>query len=165
MAASQCDSCKICEDSRTGSGEEEIIMPLSNSFKETWLNTVFGNAPFTPLDTLFVGVCQTVDDLGIVFGEPTFDLKYRRVPLSNDTTSWAPTNENLIKSNAVMIIFRPATTDWGMLRYFFISDAPTGGHILGWTLLDTPKHPTGDVNGGDAVAFNINGLEISTEKP
>lgn len=79
---------------------------------------------------------------------------YARAPVACSLTNWKSTqNDNLAStgssgqtSNSNTITFNaPGTTGWGSITGFAVYDAPTGGNLLFYGPLTTPK----TVNAGD----------------
>lgn len=62
-------------------------------------------------------------------------------------------------TNSSDITFGPATADWSQAVAFGIWDASTGGNLLYWANLSTPK----TVNNGDLAKFASGALEINED--
>lgn len=93
---------------------------------------------------------------------------YARVAVTSSLANWSGTQGagttvassgtggNI--SNNITITFPAPTANWGVITGFGIFDASTGGNLIIWSPLDTPK----TVNAGDAApAFPPGSLQIT----
>lgn len=135
------------------------------SFTTTWendvLNYLFGNTPMVLPANFFVGLhvggtAPANAGTGIV--EPTAGA-YTRMSLVRNTTNY-PTTVTGQVGNAVQVTFPQATTDWGTVTHWFISNVQKGGggekiYLIGEIgVLKT-------VLKGDTPSFEANGLLVS----
>lgn len=120
------------------------------------LDHVFGETSFNAADDLYVGLSTTtVSDAGGNITEPSGGA-YARVGISNDKTTWTTSSGGSI-SNAITITFVAATSAWGTITDFFLSDSSAAGNIYGYGVLGVSKA----VSSGDTVQINPSGLTIS----
>lgn len=97
-----------------------------------FLNQIMGNlfhtkeSPALP-SSYYIGLSSTSPNInGTCAGEPsTSGTGYSRVLLNNLS---APSN-GVIK-NTASITFNESVTDWGIMRYYVVYDARTGGNLL-----------------------------------
>lgn len=92
---------------------------------------------------------------------------YARVNLAPSDTNWTATQGGTTgnssgnggqTANAVSIVFPAPTGNWGTISHFGIFDAASGGNLLVWDALTTPR----TVNSGDlAPAFAIGSLVVT----
>lgn len=81
---------------------------------------------------------------------------YARKAVTNNTTNWNAASSGS-KTNAAAIDFVAATANWGTIVSFGIYDASTGGNLLFFGNLTTPRTVnTGDIPRFAAGAFVIN---------
>lgn len=110
---------------------------LENALLDHWLGASSYSAPAT----VYIGLSSTtIADDGSNVTEPSAGA-YARVAVTNNLTEW-PAAAGGSKSNANQIDFPTATADWlagADMVDFFIADAPSGGNILGFGTLPTPK--------------------------
>lgn len=137
-------------------------MPGFTNFLEvSLLDHVFGRRPYTPPDTLYVGLSSTApaeDGTGIT--EPTGG-GYARVAVPNGTTStvWNVGGTDGTKTNASVITFPAATADWGApITHFFIADSATGG-VIAYGALGVAK----TIGVGDTASFGAGSLTITLD--
>ena len=135
---------------------------MANSFtnytENLVLNSILGGAVLTPPSNLYLGLSTTtIADDGTNITEPKGG-NYARVSVANNSTSF-PTVSNSTKQNGITISFQSATSSWGNIIDFFISDQLINGNILAYGTLTYPK----DVTNGDILSFPVNGLTISLD--
>lgn len=122
------------------------------------LNEVYGGVNFAPPATLYFGVSTTtIADTGTGITEPT-DPSYARVAVTNNLTNF-PSTSNGTKKNGTAINFPQATTNWGVVTYFFISDSLSGGNILSSGALTNSK----TVEISDILSIAVNSLTITLD--
>ena len=131
---------------------------LSNYSENLILNSIFGGAVLTPSTTLYFGLSTTsIQEDGSGIAEPS-GSGYARVGVLNNTTLF-PTTTTSSKSNGIAISFQSATGSWGNIKDFFVSDSISGGNILCYGTLSTPK----DVTSGDILSFGVGHLTITLD--
>ncbi|MFA5559080.1 MAG: hypothetical protein WDA59_06465 [Methanofastidiosum sp.] len=121
------------------------------------LDHILGKVTYTAPDTVYIGLAAEVNDDGSISGEPT-EASYARVAVTNNATNF-PAASNGSKSNGTDIVFGEATGDWGTVNYAFIADADTGGNVLLYGGLTTPK----TINSGDIVKFLTGNLTFTMD--
>ena len=113
------------------------------------LDYILGGVTFTVPSTLYIGLATSVNEEGTITGEPTTEVGYHRIALSNNLTTF-PSASNGQKSNGVDIIFPTATGDWGTINYTFIADSDkdvVGGKVLLYSQLAVSKTTSSIVTG------------------
>lgn len=126
--------------------------PAENTTLDKW----FGATDFTPAGTLYFGLSTTtVSDAGGNITEPSGG-GYARAPITNNPASF-PAATAGSKSNGVAVTFPVATAPWGTCTDFFVADALTGGAIICYGTLTTPKSPTN----GDTASFAVGAFTIT----
>lgn len=105
-------------------------------------------------DTLYVGV-STADpgDDGATLAEPTGG-SYARVEVTAATWDAASGGS---KKNGVAIEFSEATGDWGIITYFCIFSAATGGTIKAYGALTASK----TITTGQTLRFPVESVTVS----
>ena len=94
---------------------------------------------------------------------------YARVQLNPGDANWKGTHASTsgassgtggTVSNAVAITFPAPSANWGSVTHFGIYDASSGGNLLFWAALTTPK----TVNSGDAApSFAVDALTVQID--
>ena len=129
----------------------------TNYLENKILDHILGRVTYTAPDTVYIGLAAEVSDDGSISGEPT-GASYARVAVTNNATNF-PAASNGSKSNGTDIVFNEATGDWGTVNYAFIADADTGGNVLLYGGLTTPK----TINSGDIVKFSTGNLTFTMD--
>lgn len=131
-------------------------MGFSTAVKNQVLNKLFRATDFTPDATLYVGLSTTqpVDD-GTGVTEPVGG-SYAREAVTNDATEWSAAAAG-VKTNLNDIAFTAATGSWGTVGWFVIYDALTGGNMLYWGTIQTPR----TIASGDEFTFPAGDLVIT----
>ncbi len=131
---------------------------FSDYLENELLDHVWGAAAYTPPVTLYVGLSTTdpLDD-GSGITEPVGGA-YARVAVTNNLTNW-PAAVAGAKANGTAIQFPTATGSWGTIGWFFISDAASGGNMLGHAALTTPK----TIDPGDTASFAVGDLDVTLD--
>jgi hypothetical protein len=70
--------------------------------------------------------------------------------------NWQPSIDGKIY-NGKQVVFGPATADWGTLRYWFMSDAETGGNVIAFGEFIDPIN----IILGDSITIPTNGVTFS----
>jgi hypothetical protein len=70
--------------------------------------------------------------------------------------NWQPSIDGKIY-NGKQVVFGPATADWGTLRYWFMSDAATGGNVIAFGEFIDPIN----IILGDSITIPTNGVTFS----
>lgn len=106
--------------------------------------------------TLYVGLF-TATPTDVAGGTEVSGGSYARVAVTSSLANWAGTQSagstsassgtSGTTSNNNAITFPAPTGNWGSITGYAIFDAPTGGSMLIWAALTTPK----TVNSGDAA--------------
>lgn len=82
---------------------------------------------------------------------------YARVEVAMTTANWGEWFDSGFYVNKTPIEFNPATSDWGDLTHFFISDAPTLGNVLAAGPLNKPIRVT---NGSKRATFYQGAFQV-----
>ncbi len=110
---------------------------LVDSKENEVLDELLGNATLLP-DPVYIGLMTSEpndDATGVV--EPVGG-GYARTSVVNDLTQW-PAAAGGQKSNANVITFATASGAWGTITHFGIFDAVSGGNLLAFGSLNTPR--------------------------
>ena len=130
---------------------------MSNYLENKLTDHLFRGVPYTAPATLeFALFTAAPTDTG--GGTEVSGGSYARVPLVANATNFAATNAagstaatssgtSGTTSNNVLITFPAPTANWGVATHMAICDAHTGGNMLHWGALATPK----TINNGDAA--------------
>ena len=120
-------------------------MPFTDILDRSLLVAAFGGVPYSPPETLYVALSTTTPTQSSRsnwnFTEP-FGGDYDRVPVTNNTTHWPANGSPSVGyevANGITVRFPIATGDWGIVTYFGIWDAPTGGTLTAFGQLAAPQ--------------------------
>lgn len=130
---------------------------LVDSKENEVLDELLGNATLMP-DPVYIGLMTTApsdDGTGVV--EPIGN-GYARVSVDNNLTEW-PAAVSGSKSNANNVTFPSATGAWGTITHFGIFDAISGGNLLAYGALNTPRN----VLTSDVFRFLAGDLTVSLD--
>jgi hypothetical protein len=118
------------------------------------LDLLLGNTAYSVPTTLYIALFTSApNDSG--GGTEVSGGAYSRAAVTNNTTNW-PSASNGQKANANQIAFAQATASWGTVVAVGIYDAATGGNLLWWANLATPR----TINSGDQVSFAPGSLQF-----
>lgn len=136
---------------------------FTDAVERAILDHILSDPPWTPPATLYVGLSSTTPtDAGTGFTEPAGS--YARVATTGADWSAASATAPAVKTNAVELTFPTATTDWSAaanLTHFGLFDAASGGALLVWGALTTPK----PVRAGDLARFAAGALVLQLGDP
>lgn len=121
------------------------------------LDHVLGGPDYTRPATIYVALYTTAPtDAG--GGVEVSGGSYSRVAVTNNSTNW-PATSGGTKSNGTSITFPTATASWGTVQAVGLLDAATGGNLLFWATLETPK----SVGAGDTASFAAGALVLTED--
>lgn len=127
-----------------------------------FLNQVAGNlfktktSPALP-SAFYIGLSSTAPNIdGTNVGEPNSAAGYARVEL----TSLGEPNDGVV-TNELAINFNESTASWGTITHFVIFDAETGGNLLMYGALSTPR----SVEAATIMTIKENYLSLSAQNP
>jgi hypothetical protein len=120
------------------------------------IDWLFRGQTYTPPATIYVGLLTSAPtDAG--GGTEVSGGSYARVGVSGGLTNWsgtqgagtttASTGTSGTTSNNAAITFPAPTANWGTVTHFALYDAASGGNMLYYAALTTPK----TINNGDAA--------------
>lgn len=118
-------------------------------------NYLFGATSFTPNGTYYIGLSTTaINAAGTGVTEPTGG-GYKRVAVTNNKTNFTDSTGGIVQNKA-QFEFPESTTAWGTITHVFIADSLTGGNILYYDALTTPR----TVQTATILLFAINSMKI-----
>lgn len=121
------------------------------------LDHVLGGPDYTRPATIYVALYTTAPtDAG--GGVEVSGGSYSRVAVTNNSTNW-PATSGGTKSNGTSITFPTATASWGTVQAVGLLDAATGGNLLFWATLGTPK----SIGAGDTASFAAGALVLTED--
>ncbi len=133
-------------------------MSFSDFLEDEILDHILGNSAYSAPATVWVALSTTTpNDDGTNFTEPVGG-SYVRAEVTNNLTEWSAAAGGS-KSNANTIAFVQATASWGLVTYFGIYDALSGGNLLFWAALTASK----TVDSGDLIAFGSTKLIVTLD--
>lgn len=110
----------------------------------------------------YVALCFTEPGVAIAgseLEEPEEEAGYTRAVIWNESGNWDLLHNQL--SNSEEVDFTLASADWGLVRYWAVTDSPTGGRVL-WVGRFTEPMFIGE---GDQVSIPVGGLDIYFGEP
>ncbi|WP_339271750.1 hypothetical protein NYE54_09320 [Paenibacillus sp. FSL K6-1330] len=125
-------------------------MNMSNYLAAALLNQVFRNAAYTRPTKLYLALYisnPTGADTGqevtgggyvrqeVTFGAPTIE----NYTIYHPTTGQQVTVSKQTIKNSADVVMPTATADWGQVSHIGIRDAATGGNLLYFGALETPR--------------------------
>lgn len=138
-------------------------MASSKYFQNKLLDNFFRGVSYTPPSTYYIGIgtnstppseTETSGMIGIT--EPSnASTGYARRPITKSTSSFTAASGGII-SNIPQVTFPEATGSYGTVRYIFIADAASGGNVLWYSLLTTPRI----VDIGTTIIIEPNNMQI-----
>lgn len=122
------------------------------------LDHIHNQTVFTsPTNLYFALSTTTISDDGTGMTEPSGGSYARKAMVAN-TTNFPAASAGAI-ANAVAVTFATATASWGLVTYFAVMDAITGGNMLGYAALDTSK----TIDDGDTASFAIGDYDCTLD--
>jgi hypothetical protein len=139
---------------------------MTNYLENKIVDHIFRTSSFTKPAGLYIGLyTATPSDTG--GGTEVSGGSYARVLVGPSDTDWMGTHgttsgdsvgTNGLTDNAQDITFPAPTANWGVISHFGIFDAVSGGNLLIYGALSTPK----TVNDGDAAPkFLAGALDVT----
>ena len=121
------------------------------------LDHMLGGPDYARPATVYVALFTSApDDTG--GGTEVAGGSYARVAVTNNTTNW-PAASGGVKSNGAPITFAQATAPWGTVGWWAIFDALSGGNMLIWGTVTTPR----TVATGDVPSFAVGQLIVTED--
>ena len=133
---------------------------LTNYTEDEIIKHVFRTGSFTKPTAIYVALFAAAPgEAG--GGTEVTGGSYARAQLDPSDTNWAATSAgNGTTSNLVSIPFPAPTADWGSVTHWALMDGPSGGNMLAYAALTTPK----TINNGDAApTFGIGALTFQID--
>lgn len=135
---------------------------LSDYLEKKLQDHVFGNTAFTAPSPVFLALLTDSNtaaqrDAGTVTEVTTVGTAYARVSVTNNTTNFPNASGiTALKNLHVSFAFpAPVGSNWGTCNAWAIYDASSGGNLLVWGDLATPR----TINAGDgAPSFAVDAL-------
>lgn len=128
---------------------------LSDYLENKLLDALLRAQAFTMPATVYVALDTTVDNDGDSSKVEVSGGSYARVAVASSLANWAGTQAAAsttvstgtggTTSNNGVITFPAPTANWGVITGYAVYDAATGGNLLFYAALTTPK----TVNNGD----------------
>lgn len=130
----------------------------SNYFLDVVMGNVFGSKSNPPLPAnYFIGLSTSAPTVaGGNVSEPSASAGYSRVRL----TGLNEPSDGII-TNSSPVIFEESTADWGVITHFVIFDAETGGNLLMYDELTSPR----TIEAAVVVMIKANGIQLTLANP
>jgi hypothetical protein len=133
---------------------------LDASVANAMLDTELGSsgAGIMP-DPIYIAL-STADPgaTGAGFTEPGGGIAYARVSMANTVAEWPAASAGQ-KTNANAVTFPQATGSWGTVTHWGAYSASSGGTLLVWGAIDTPRA----VENNDQCQFGPGELVVALE--
>lgn len=133
---------------------------LTNYAEDEIIKHIFRTGSFTKPAGLYVGLFTAAPgEAG--GGTEVTGGSYARVASAPSDANWAATvGGNGTTSNSVALTFPAPTANWGNVTHWGIFDAASGGNLLVYAALTTPK----TINSGDAApSFGVGALTFQID--
>lgn len=127
----------------------------SDYLEDKVLDHILGGPDYTRPATVYAAL-YTASPIDVGGGIEVSGGGYERVAITNNSTNWPPSVGGT-KTNGTDIVFPVATASWGTIEAVGLLDAPTGGNLLYWATLDTPKA----VGAGDTARISAGAFVVS----
>lgn len=102
------------------------------------LDNLFGGTSMPTTGTLYIGLQTTaLNSNGTGYTEPS-GAGYQRVSVTNSKSNFTQASNGTV-SNTQTITFPESQQSWGTIQYVFISDSQSGGNVLYYDALTTPR--------------------------
>ncbi len=129
---------------------------FSNYYANKIIDATLRNTSFALPSTVYLGLFTSAtgldtDSLGTATEVSTSGTAYARKSI----TFAAPTNG--VTAPAADVEFIEATGNWGTVTHVAILDAATGGHVIYWAALNSPKA----ITAGDVARFKTTTLSVT----
>lgn len=140
---------------------------LSNHLENKVLDHILRGTAFTAPLSVHIGLLTAApDDTG--GGVEVSGGGYARAEVVSGAAAWNNTQGNTTGAstgvdgtieNAATIAFPTPSAGWGTVTHFAVYDAATGGNLLFYAALTSPK----TINSGDAVSFAAGALSLQID--
>lgn len=122
-------------------------MPLGPDYAHKSIGWTVLGSPVTPINTVWLALCNSVGSMGLSFSEPTAAQGYNRQII----VFGAPANRRTTNINS--LAFPAATTPWGAIPHIAIFDVRSigAGGMIAYGTLITTKTVTTSVLVGVAI--------------
>jgi len=135
---------------------------LSNYLETAIANTIFGGNAWTRPSTVYFALFSETptDDSRVEL--PIGVNGYQRVSVDNNAATWGASAAEGTNSRTTQIEIafpQNITANWGNVLGVGIYDAPTGGNLLVWAALSTPK----TINVNDSAKFAVGSFTFSID--
>jgi hypothetical protein len=129
-----------------------------NTLELQMLDAVLGKVTYTAPTTLYAAL-YTAAPTSAGGGTEVSGGSYARASGTNNLTNWPAASGGGpgSKSNGTAVTFPTASGSWGTVAAFGIFDASSGGNLLYWGTLNTPRA----VASGDTPSFAIGALVVT----
>jgi hypothetical protein len=122
--------------------------------------TSYFNATNTPPTSFYLALIRIVAPTPYMSGaeldEPT-NADYARLQIENDLAHWSNTSQPQTIVNMVPAQFITATSDWGQINYWALTNAAVDGYNLLVGTLETPVL----IHAGDTASFEAGDITAS----
>ncbi|MHB8520732.1 MAG: phage tail fiber protein [Limisphaerales bacterium] len=109
----------------------------SDFLENALLDHVLGATLYVPPTSVWVALYTTAPtDAG--GGVEVSGGAYTRIQINNTPTNWPGASAG-VKSQTYDVLWAVATADWGTVVALAIFDAASGGNMLYWATVNTPK--------------------------
>lgn len=131
---------------------------MSNYLEKALNDHVLGGPDFVRPGTVHFALFTGVTDGDANSVTQVSGGGYTRAAVTNNATNFpGATLGTGAKSNGTQITFPTATASWGTVTHWGVYDAATGGNLLYWGELTTPR----TINSGDTPRFNTGDFTIT----
>jgi hypothetical protein len=119
------------------------------------LDHMLGGGDYTRPATVYLALFTAAPGIG-GGGTEVAGGSYARVAVTNDATNWPAASAGQ-KSNGLALTYAQATASWGTVTHAALFDAATGGNMLHFTTLPSPR----TVQNGDTPSWAVGSLVLT----
>lgn len=131
---------------------------MSNYLEKALNDHVLGGGDFTRPGTVYFALFTGVTDGDAGTVTQVSGGSYARAAVTNNSTNFPGASLGSgSKSNGQQITFPTATGSWGTVTHWGVYDAPSGGNLLYWGELTSPRN----IGTGDTPRFNEGAFTIT----
>ena len=132
---------------------------MSNYLENKLIDHLLRDTAYSAPSNMYVGLAGAYSAAELEAGTLSGELSggsYARVSVKGDS-NWSAGSTNGHTDNSNSISFTTATGDWGYVSGLFLADASSGGNVILYGALTTPKI----VENGDQFVIAAGDLDIT----
>ena len=132
-------------------------MSLTNTYETAAANTLIRGSAWTAVPTHIALLTADPTDTGSLASEVSGG-SYARYAIGTAATFWSAASGGAT-SNAAVVEFTAATGTWGTVTHVALCDALSGGNVIAWGTITTPKL----IESGDIPRFGAGTFVVTVD--